>query len=345
MRAAAIQFFATPFALEQNLKTAERLTREAASQGARLIVLPELFNTGYVYTPKLFSAAENEDGPTVRWLTHLSAELNAILGGTLLLRDGQRLFNTFVLVEPDGKFHCYRKQHPFVWEHCYFESGDTPLIAETSIGRIGLLICWDAAFRSAWEAYRGKVDLVLIASAPPRFHRAVLNFPRARRVYVADLSPELLRHRDAIDDWYLGGLARGARFVGAPVVSAMMAGRFVTTLPFARLSFWLAGMGRPRHWGLGWQANQASLRATFYGCSAAFGLGGEVLSRAAEEEGWVMAEVGGAVTGGGPTRAGRPDSTVVDAADAFFPHVPPQLRLMTTVFQWLGRSYHRQHAR
>jgi predicted amidohydrolase len=349
VRAAAVQLFATPFALERNLETAERLVRQAAAQGARVVVLPELFNTGYVYTPRLFEAAEGDDGPTLRWLTGLSAELKMVLGGAMLLRDGRRSFDTFVLAEPDGRLHRYRKQHPLLWEHCYFESGDSPCIAETSIGRIGLLIGWDAAFRSSWEAYRDRVDLVLAACAPPRFHRAVLNFPAARRVYLADLVPDWSRDRDAMDDWYLGGLARGAAFVRAPVVSAVTAGRFVSAVPFARLSFWIAGIRRPRHWRLGWQAARATLRATFYGCSGVFGAGGESLARAAEEEGLALADVGGGVAGRESLPEVQADRLQPGAYDFFFTNEPSQRPLspwlLEVALKRLGGLYYRGRVR
>ncbi len=187
MRAAAVQFFATPFNLNRNLQTAERLIRQATSQGAQAVVLPELFNAGYVYSRRLPEAAEVGDGPTLRWLTALSAELNILIAGSLLLREGDHVFNIFVLAEPGGKVHRYRKQHPFLWEHCYFEAGRSPLIVETDLGNIGLMVCWDIAHARVWEQYRGKVDMMLIASSPPRFHRAVLNFPLGKKVYVAEM--------------------------------------------------------------------------------------------------------------------------------------------------------------
>lgn len=236
MLSAALQFFATPFDLTRNLNTAERLARQAAAQGAQIVVLPELFNTGYVYTRRLSAFAEDDDGPTLRALTRWSAELGARIAGTLLLREGQSIFNVFVLVEPDGKIHKYRKQHPFLWERCYFEAGREPLIVETDLGRIGLMVCWDIAYRSVSEAYRGKVDLLLIASAPPRLHRAVLNFPLGRKVYLAQIMPALVRDRDAIDGWYAEAVAARAAWLGAPIVHAVMAGRFVTEMPFPRLS-------------------------------------------------------------------------------------------------------------
>src|SRR5580704_3478021 len=92
--AAAIQFFATPFARDHNLATAARLVRAAAGQGARLIVLPQMFNTGSVYSPRLTQAAEDDAdaGPTVAWLLEQSAALGVHLGGSLLTRaTGPRL--------------------------------------------------------------------------------------------------------------------------------------------------------------------------------------------------------------------------------------------------------------
>ncbi|HKZ69095.1 MAG TPA: carbon-nitrogen hydrolase family protein [Anaerolineales bacterium] len=335
MRAAAVQFFATPFALERNLQTVERLAREAAARGAQLIVLPELFNTGYTYTPRLPSAAETIEGPTFTWLKRLSTELKVVLGGAMLFRDAATVCDEFVLVEPDGKIHRYRKQHPFLWERCYFRAGCEPIIAETSVGRLGLLVCWDIAFRSAWEAYRGKVDAILISSAPPRFHRAVLNFPKARKVYVAELVPELLRHREVIDDWYSGEVGRGAAFVGAPVVHSTMAGRFVTALPFPRLSFGMTVATKPRYWSWAGEAGGATLRATFYGSSAVFDARGGALASVAEEEGLAVAEVGSAVTP-------PPDSPGLINGGFFLPRVPRQFQLMDSLLSLLTAYYRPQ---
>ncbi|MBI3242429.1 MAG: carbon-nitrogen hydrolase family protein [Chloroflexi bacterium] len=337
MRAAAIQFFATPFDLNRNLQTAERLIRQAASQGAHVVVLPELFNTGYVYNKRLPAAAESGDGPTLRWLTSLSAELNIIIAGTLLLREqtsevletsevyNSEVYNVFMLAEPGGKIHRYRKQYPFLWEHCYFEAGRGPLIAETALGRIGLMVCWDIAHDKVWEQYRGKVDVMLIASSPPRFHRAVLNFPLGKKVYLAEMMPTLLRQREAIDRWYFEDVASRAAWLGSPVVHAVMAGRFVTEIPFPRLSFWLGALMRPRLWPLAGQAHLATLRATFYGTSAVFDSQGGTLARVEGEEGIAVADVSPASGGGPVTQTG-----VIK--------VPAQLRVMEALMKvWARR--------
>jgi predicted amidohydrolase len=337
MRAAAVQFFATPFDRARNLETAERLARGAAAQGARLIVLPELFNTGYVYSARLFAEAEAEDGPTRRWLVRLSAELGAHLAGPLLLREGAHVYNVFVLAAPDGRVHAYRKQRPFLWERCYFEPGGEPLVVETGLGRIGLMTCWDIAHRDVSEAYRGRADLLVIASAPPRFHRAVLNFPLGRKIYLAQLVPALLRDRETIDRWYLDEVAARAAWLGVPIVHAVMSGRFVTEVPFPRLSLFAAALARPQYWPYVAQAHLASLRATFYGTSAIFGAQGETLARVEGDEGLALADVPLSRAGGAPARP-------VSRSGYLLPRVPAQLRVMERLLGPLARGYYRRHS-
>jgi predicted amidohydrolase len=270
---------------------AARLAQAAAAQGARLVVLPELFNTGYVYTPQLAAAAEPIDGPSVAWLKAQSAALGDLLGGSLLVRQDGRVTDTLVLAEPGGRLHQYHKRHPLLWERRYFGAGAGPVIAETALGRLGLVVGWDAAYRGAWADYAGRVDAVLVTSAAPRFHRAVLNFPGARKAFLSQLLPSLLSQRDALDGLFGAHLAACAAALGVPVVHAAMAGRFVTQLPYPRLSLLAAIWRQPRYWSLVRQAPQASLRATFYGGSAIYDGQGTGLARVEEEEGLAVAEV------------------------------------------------------
>ena len=328
MIAAALQFFATPFARDHNLETAERLIRQAAGQGAQIVVLPELFNTGYIYSPKLFAAAEAEAGPTTIWLSGLSRELGALIGGTILRREGGRLFNTFVLAAPDGALHHYRKQNLFLWERCYFEPGRAPLIVETPLGRLGLMICWDIARPAIWESYRGQMDALLLASAPPRLHRAVLNFPLGKKVYLAELLPALLREREALDEVYGADLGQRAAWLGAPIVSSVMAGRFVAQVPLPRLSFLLASLVKPRFWSWIPKSPLASLRATFFGSSAIYDPARGALARAEGDEGLALAEL-------------NPSTTPRDGP---LPQ-PPSLALFDLLLRPFASAYYRDNLR
>ena len=330
MRSAAIQFPATPFDRERNLATAARLARAAVDQGAQLVVLPELFNTGLVYSPRLKQAAEGEDGPTLAWLGAQSRALGAHLGGSLLLRRGRQVRNFFVLAAPNGARHLYAKRYPCLWERCSFEPGQQPVIAETALGRLGLLVGWDAVQPAGWAGYAGQVDAVLIAAAPARLHRAVLNFPGAQKVYLAQLLPALLRARDDLDGLFSAHTGACAAALGVPVVQAVMSGRFVTQLPLARVSLLAAAWRQPRYWPLARQAHLASLRATFYGGSVIYGPDGAALAQTGGDEGLAVADL--------PPRAGaRPAQPVPQ------PGPLAEVRVLERLLRPLAASIYRQN--
>jgi predicted amidohydrolase len=328
MLSAALQFFATPFDRERNLATAGRLARAAVAQGAQLLLLPELFNLGYVFSPRLTEAAEDDHGPTVSWLREQSAALGAHLAGTLLLRQGGHVRDTLVLAAPDGRLHTATKRHPFLWERCYFEPGAGAAVAGTSLGRVGLLVGWDSFQPAAWARLAGQVDVVLVASAAARWHRAVLNFPGAQKVYAAQLMPALLRQRDVLDGLPSAHLAACAAALGVPVVHALLAGRLVTPLPLAGYSLLCAAWRRPRYWPLARQARLASLRGTFFGGSALFDPQGATLAQVNTEEGLALAELP-------PARIGPPSPVPA-------PNLPAELRTLQSLLRPIAAGVYRR---
>jgi predicted amidohydrolase len=297
LRVCAVQMAATPLNVARNLETAERLVRQAAAAGAQLILLPELFNTGYIYHPRLKALAEETAGTTMGWLRALSDELRVHLAGSLLLRGAGRgpVHAALVLLEPSGPAHCHARRHVFAWEHFYFQPGQEWMAADTALGRIGLMAGWDMAHSEGWQAYAGNVDVLLLASAAPRLHRAVVNFPRGQKIYMAQLLPVLLRRRAELERLFAGGpagdTAARAAWLGAPVVHASLAGRFVSALPLARLTFLAASLARPRYWRLASRAHRATLRASFYACSTIYDARGTTLSQVSGGEGLALADV------------------------------------------------------
>jgi len=119
-------------------------------ESADLWVLPEFFATGYQFTSREEAAQLAEpvpDGPTTRALSTFCAETGAYAVAGLPELVGDRLFNAAVLVGPEGFVSCYRKVHLFGDESLYFEPGDLPFsVEETTIGRIGVMICFDHLF-------------------------------------------------------------------------------------------------------------------------------------------------------------------------------------------------------
>jgi N-carbamoylputrescine amidase len=152
VRVAVVQF--EPRVGVENLKAnalavEERLTA-AAAEGARLIVLPELATTGYVFESREEAFAHAEavpDGRTVQSFVRLAAERDLYIVGCVVERDGERLYDTAALVGPDGYIGRYRKTHLWNREKLWFTPGDEGFsVFDTRIGRIGLLVCWDIWF-------------------------------------------------------------------------------------------------------------------------------------------------------------------------------------------------------
>lgn len=141
---------------EHNLANAEALVREAASRGARIILLQELFETPYFCIDQkagLFDLAQplEQHG----WLPRFQAlarELEVVLPVSFFERAGQSFFNAVAVIDADGTLlGRYRKMHipdgPGYQEKYYFSPGDTGFkVWKTRYGTIGVAICWDQWF-------------------------------------------------------------------------------------------------------------------------------------------------------------------------------------------------------
>ena len=124
--------------------------REAADQGARLIVLPELAVCGYAFRNReeARAAAQPLEGPTVGLLRSLSRELGCVLVcGLAELGEDGAVYNSAVVVERGVLRTCYRKVHLWGRESQLFTAGShPPAVIETAIGRLAVLICYDLEF-------------------------------------------------------------------------------------------------------------------------------------------------------------------------------------------------------
>ncbi|MDN3513180.1 MAG: acyltransferase [Candidatus Brocadia sp.] len=117
---------------------------------ADLVVLPELFNTGYQFTSKEETLALAEtvpEGQTTRALINLAKEKHLHLVAGLAERDNGRCYNSAVLVGPHGFIGCYRKLHLFYHEKQWFEPGNVGLnVFDIGQARVGIMICFDWFF-------------------------------------------------------------------------------------------------------------------------------------------------------------------------------------------------------
>lgn len=145
--------------LQTNRECLDKDIRAAASQGAQLVVLQELHNSRYFCQqedPTVFDLAETIPGPSSDWLSSLAAELHCVIVGSLFERRAAGVYhNTAVVLDSDGRLAGkYRKMHipddPGFYEKFYFTPGDLGFEpAKTSLGNLGVLVCWDQWFPEA----------------------------------------------------------------------------------------------------------------------------------------------------------------------------------------------------
>ena len=139
--------------INENIAKTEKLVREAAKQGAQVILPSELFQGIYFCTrqdPKWFLTAHAAaDHPCVLALKKLAGELRVVIPISFFEKDGPRYYNSIAIADADGEIlGVYRKSHipdgPGYQEKYYFRSGDTGFKTwATRYGRIGVGICWD----------------------------------------------------------------------------------------------------------------------------------------------------------------------------------------------------------
>lgn len=233
---AAVQMDVQPAPTAQRLARAYRLVATAAQAGAQLVVLPELFNTGYAYTDENYARAEAIDGLTVTWLHTAARRLKVHLAGSLLVRERGDIYNALLLVAPDGRSWRYNKNHPFAWERAYFRSGKGTLVAHTDLGDIGLLVCVDVTQRRLWRAYAGQVDLILVASSPPDVGGPVYCFPDGRQATLSTLGQPMATLQGSARLAFEAMLNQQTAWLGVPAVNSVACGEFRSNLPNARLT-------------------------------------------------------------------------------------------------------------
>ncbi len=176
IRIAAVQMASGP-RVEANLKEASRLTDMAASQGARLVALPEYFGImGMKDTDKVAVREKFGDGPIQEFLSAAARKHGMwIVGGSvpLLAASSEKVLNTSLVYDDQGECVArYDEIHLFGFkmgderysEETTIEHGKKVVAFDSPFGRIGLSICYDLRFPELYRAM-GEVDLILVPSA------------------------------------------------------------------------------------------------------------------------------------------------------------------------------------
>ena len=145
--------------IENNIEKAIEGIKKAASQGAQIVCLQELFTSLYfcdVENYDNFKIAETIPGPTTDRLGKIAAELNVVIVASLFEKRAKGLYhNTTAIIDADGQYlGKYRKMHipddPAYYEKFYFTPGDLGYkVFQTKYAKIGVLICWDQWYPEA----------------------------------------------------------------------------------------------------------------------------------------------------------------------------------------------------
>ena len=214
-----------------NLAVIAARVAEAAAKGARLVLLQELHNGAYFCQHESvdeFDLAETIPGPSTEFLGNLARQHGVVIVGSLFEKRATGLYhNTAVVLETDGRLvGKYRKMHipddPGFYEKFYFTPGDlgfTPI--DTSVGRLGVLVCWD-------QWYPEAARLMALAGAD------LLLYPTAIGWDPEDVQEEKTRQRDA---WVLSHRGHAVAN-GLPVLSCNRVGHETSPLGASGIDFW-----------------------------------------------------------------------------------------------------------
>lgn len=148
-------------------------------KGTDLVVLPEMFSTGFSMDAE--TLAESEDGQTIQWLRQSAIQLQAVITGSLIIRTNENeYYNRLFWARPDGTMVHYDKRHLFRManEHLHYSAGNYQLLTEYKGWKIRPLICYDLRF-PVWSRDAHNTDLILY----------VANWPAARRQHWNRLLP------------------------------------------------------------------------------------------------------------------------------------------------------------
>ena len=204
--------------LETNLQRSVRAIREAANIGAALVVLPELANSGCDFSSREqalklaeeVGETEENSGPTLRAWREAAEESGVSVVGGFLEREGGSLYNSATVVGP-GFFGRYRKTHLWDGEKLIYEAGRDLPVFDTPLGKIGVLICYDAWFPEAARtlALRGADLLCVPANAPDDWvpeaqRRGGLTMLNVHAVSHANANRLFVACANRVGDEYLG---------------------------------------------------------------------------------------------------------------------------------------------
>jgi predicted amidohydrolase len=160
---------------------------EGISEKTEVVILPEMFSTGFSMKPEIF--AEKMNGETVQWMENISAQQKIIVTGSIMIEEDGQYFNRLIWMLPNGEYGFYDKRHLFAYadEHAHYSAGNKKLIASVKGWKINLQVCYDLRFpvwaRQAPGTEENKYDLLInVANWPEKRSTAWKTLLTARAI-------------------------------------------------------------------------------------------------------------------------------------------------------------------
>lgn len=137
------------------------------SKDVDLIILPEMFTTGFTMNPEKIAISEGEK--TLEWMQHWAAKKNAAIAGSMVFNEKEKNYNRLFFVLPDGSYKTYDKKHTFTLagEHEVYEAGTKRLVINFKEFKICPLICYDLRF-PVWARNTEDYDVLLYVANWPK---------------------------------------------------------------------------------------------------------------------------------------------------------------------------------
>ena len=166
LKVSAIQTYLQWESIDENLKDFEELISQI-SDTVDLIVLPEMFSTGFTMQPS--RVAESMNDKTVQWMKSIAKKRNTALVGSLVIKQNDKYFNRCVFVHPNGTLETYDKRHTFTLagEHKVYTAGKKNLTVNYRGWKICPLICYDLRF-PVWSRNTQDYDILIYMANWPK---------------------------------------------------------------------------------------------------------------------------------------------------------------------------------
>lgn len=154
--------------IDANLSNFSKRLENIEPASTDLIVLPEMFNTGF--TMNASDVNESMNSKTMEWMAKLSSQKKCVITGSIVIKEEDKYYNRLIWMRPDGTSEHYDKRHTFrmAEENKTYASGNKKLIVELAGWKICPLVCYDLRF-PVWSRNTGDYDcLIYVANWPDR---------------------------------------------------------------------------------------------------------------------------------------------------------------------------------